>query len=100
MAQTKNTKDLTEERCEAVEEALTKSEQLIEKHQKSILTIIAIVVLVVVAYFGFDKYVLQPQEKEAKIEMAMAETYFAQDSLSIALNGKGEYLGFLDLIDS
>lgn len=99
MAKQKNTKDITEERFEAVEEALTKSEQIIEKHQKTILTVIAIVVVVVVAYFGFDKYYLQPLEEEAQIEMAQAESYFAQDSLQLALNGDGANLGFLDIID-
>ena len=98
MAQQKNTKDLTEERFEAVEEALTRSEQIIEKHQKTILTVIGIVVVIVVAYFGFDKYYLQPLEQEAQIEIAGAETYFAQDSLSLALNGDAAHLGFLDII--
>ncbi len=98
MAQQKNTKDLTEERFEAVEEALTRSEQIIEKHQKTILTVIGIVVVIVVAYFGFDKYYLQPLEEEAQIEIASAEMYFAQDSLSLALNGDGMNLGFLDII--
>lgn len=98
MAQQKNTKDLTEERFEAVEEALTRSEQIIEKHQKTILTVIGIVVVIVVAYFGFDKYYLQPLEEEAQIEIASAETYFAQDSLNLALNGDGAHLGFLDII--
>ncbi|OYT15264.1 MAG: hypothetical protein B7C24_13950 [Bacteroidetes bacterium 4572_77] len=76
MAKSKNTNDLTEERFEAVEEALSKSEQLIEKHQKSIITVIGIVVLVVVAYFAFDKYYLQPLEQQAQIEMAHAENFF------------------------
>ncbi|NPD48045.1 MULTISPECIES: tol-pal system YbgF family protein [unclassified Lentimicrobium] len=98
MAQQKNTKDLTEERFEAVEEALTRSEQIIEKHQKTILTVIGIIVVIVVAYFGFDKYYLQPLEEDAQIEIASAETYFAQDSLNLALNGDGAHLGFLDII--
>jgi tetratricopeptide (TPR) repeat protein len=98
MAHTKNTKDHTEERFEAVEEALTKSEQIIEEHQKTILTVIAIVVVIVVAFFGFDKYYLQPQEQEAQVEIAFAESYFAQDSLTLALNGSGDHLGFLDII--
>lgn len=98
MAKSKNTKDLTEERFEAVEEALTRSEQIIEKHQKTILTVIGVIVVIVVAYFGFDKYYLTPLEEEAQIEMASAEMYFAQDSLSLALNGDGLNLGFLDII--
>lgn len=99
MAKQKNTKDITDERFEAVEEALSKSEQIIEKHQKSILTVIGIVVVIVVAYFGFDKYYLAPLEEEAQIEIAKAESYFAQDSLQLALNGDGINLGFLDVID-
>ncbi len=98
MAKQKNTKDIAEERFEAVEEALTRSEQIIEKHQKTILTVIGIVVVIVVAYFGFDKYYLQPLETEAQIEIAQAESYFAQDSLNLALNGDGINLGFLDVI--
>lgn len=98
MAKTKNTKDVAEERFEAVEEALTRSEQVIEKHQKTILTVIGIVVIIVVAYFAFDKYYLQPLEEGAQVEMARAESYFAQDSLSLALNGDGLNLGFLDII--
>ena len=100
MAQSKNTQDHTEETFEAVEEALSKSEQIIEKHQKSILTVIGILVLVVVSYFVFDKYYLQPQEMQAEVEIAAAENYFAQDSLQLALNGKGENLGFLEIIDT
>lgn len=99
MAKQKHTKDITEERFEAVEEALTKSEQIIEKHQKTILTVIAVVVVIIMAYFGFDKYYLQPLEEEAQIEIAKAESYFAQDSLNLALNGDGVHLGFLDVID-
>jgi len=99
MAQSKNTKDHTEERFEAVEEALTKSEQLIEKHQKSILTVIGVVIIIVLAYFAFNKYYIQPQEQEAQIEIAKAESNFAIDSLNLALNGNDEYLGFLDIID-
>jgi len=99
MAKKKNTKDVTEERFEAVEEALTKSEQIIEKHQKTILTVIAVIVVIVVAYFGFERYYLKPLENEAQIEIAQAERYFAQDSLQLALNGDGAHLGFLDIID-
>jgi len=99
MAQSKKTQDHTEETFEAVEEALSKSEQIIEEHQKSILTVIGVIVLIVVTYFVFDKYYLQPQEVEAQIEIAAAEGYFAQDSLRLALEGDAAHLGFLDIID-
>jgi tetratricopeptide (TPR) repeat protein len=36
-------------------------------------------------------------EKEAQAEMYMAELYFQKDSFNLALNGDGQYLGFLDI---
>ncbi|MCD6178726.1 MAG: tetratricopeptide repeat protein [Bacteroidales bacterium] len=99
MVKNKNTKDVTEERLEAVEEALTKTEVIIEKYQKSILTGIAVIIIIVLGYFSFQKYYLEPIEKEAAEQMWMAEKYFGMDSLQMALNGDGNYYGFLDIID-
>ncbi|RLD37709.1 MAG: tetratricopeptide repeat protein [Bacteroidetes bacterium] len=99
MVKNKNTKDVTEERLEAVEGALTKTEVIIEKYQKSILTGIAVIIIIVLGYFSFQKYYLEPIEKEATEQMWMAEKYFGMDSLQMALNGDGNYYGFLDIID-
>ena len=38
-------------------------------------------------------------ENESKSQMWMAEQYFAKDSFNLALNGDGNYLGFLDIIE-
>ncbi|MBN1650871.1 MAG: tetratricopeptide repeat protein [Bacteroidales bacterium] len=99
MVKKKNTKDVTEERLEAVEEALTRTERILEKHQKNILSGIAIIIIIVLGYFSFQKYYLEPKEKDASEQMWMAEKYFGMDSLQLALNGDGNYLGFLDIID-
>ncbi len=99
MVKKKNNKDVTEERLEAVEVALTRTERILEKHQKNILTGIAVVILIVLGYFSFQKYYLEPTEKEAAEQMWMAEKYFGMDSLQLALNGDGNYSGFLDIID-
>ena len=99
MAKSKKTKDVTEERLEAVEEALTRTEKILEKHQKNILSGIAVVIIIVLAYFSFQKYYLEPKEKVAAEQMWMAEKYFGMDSIQLALNGDGNYLGFLDIID-
>jgi tetratricopeptide (TPR) repeat protein len=40
-----------------------------------------------------------PKEKEAQSQMFMAERYFEQDSLRLALNGDGSYPGFLGIIE-
>ena len=39
------------------------------------------------------------KENEAKAQMWMAEQYFERDSFNLALNGDGNYLGFLDIIE-
>ena len=91
--------DKTEERIEAVEEAFGKTEQFIEKNQKIILIVVGAIILIVLGYFGFKRLYLAPREKEAQSQMFMAEKYFETDSLTKALKGDGNYLGFLDIID-
>jgi tetratricopeptide (TPR) repeat protein len=91
--------DNTEEKIQVVEEALGKTELFIEKNQKLLTIIIGAIVLVVLGYFGFQRFYIAPREKEAQSQMFMAQKYFEQDSLKLALNGDGNYLGFLNIID-
>ncbi|MEI7663306.1 MAG: tetratricopeptide repeat protein [Bacteroidota bacterium] len=91
--------DKTEERIVAVEEAFSRTEQFIEKYQQIILIVIGVVIVVVLGFFGFKRFYLAPKEKDAQSQMFMAEKYFEQDSLKKALNGDGQYLGFLAVID-
>ncbi|NQV02678.1 MAG: tetratricopeptide repeat protein [Bacteroidia bacterium] len=88
-----------DERLHTVEEALSKTEAFIERNQQIILIVVGVLIVIVLGFFGFRKYYLEPKEKEAQGQMFMAEMYFEQDSLSRALNGDGNYLGFLDIID-
>ncbi|HOW24920.1 MAG TPA: tetratricopeptide repeat protein [Bacteroidales bacterium] len=92
-------KDRAEENILAVEEALSKTELFIEKNQKILYIIIGVIVVVVLGIFGFKKLYLAPKEKEAQSQMYMAEKYFEKDSLKLALNGDGNYLGFLDIME-
>ncbi len=91
--------DKTEERIVAVEEAFGKTEQFIEKHQTVILIVIGVIIVVTLGFFGFKKFYIAPREKDAQGQMFMAQKYFEQDSLKKALNGDGQYLGFLAIID-
>jgi tetratricopeptide (TPR) repeat protein len=81
-----------------IESALTKTEQFIEDHQTKMFYGIGIIVLIVVTYLAFTRFYLKPREKEAQSQMYMAEQYFEKDSFNLALNGDGNYLGFLDII--
>jgi tetratricopeptide (TPR) repeat protein len=91
--------DKTEERIHTVEEALSKTEKFIEANQKIILIVVAALIVVILGFFGLRKYYIEPKEKEAQGQMFMAEMYFENDSLNKALNGDGQYPGFLEIID-
>ena len=95
-----NKKIKQEDNLQEVESALTRTEQFIEENQKLFSIIIGALVVVVLIYLGFGKLYIQPKEKEAKEQMFMAEHYFQTDSFNLAINGDGNYLGFLDIIDN
>lgn len=82
-----------------VEGALTKSEQFIEKNQKNLTRIFVITLAIIFVIYGYKKYVSEPKNEIAHTEMFKAEYYFSTDSFNLALNGDGQYLGFLDIID-
>lgn len=88
-----------EDRMVAVEEALGKTEQFVEKNQKLLMYAIMGIIIVVLVYFGYQKFYTSPMEKNAQDQIFMAQKYFEMDSLSRALYGDGNALGFLDIID-
>ncbi|MBI9052623.1 MAG: tetratricopeptide repeat protein [Bacteroidales bacterium] len=88
-----------QDQFEAVENALSKTEHYIEENQKSITIIVLAIIIIVGGYLGYKRFVMSPKEKEAQSQMWMAEQYFAKDSFNLALNGDGNYLGFLDIIE-
>ena len=89
----------TEDQFAQVEEALTKTEQYIEDNQDKLVKIVGVIVGVIALVIGFNNFYLKPLEKEAQIDMYMAELYFQKDSFDLALNGDGQYLGFIDVAD-
>jgi len=95
----KNKKKQGQDGFENVEVALSKAEIYIEQNQKSLTIIILAIVAVVGLYMGYKRFYLEPKEKEAQSEMFIAEKYFEIDSFAIALEGDGQYLGFIDIID-
>lgn len=83
-----------------VNEALSRTEQFIEKNQKNILIVLGVIVVLVGGVLLFRHSYLAPREKEAQEMIYMGEQYFAVDSLQLALNGNGaDYIGFLGIID-
>jgi tetratricopeptide (TPR) repeat protein len=83
-----------------VQEVYSKTETFIENNKKALSGIILAVIVLVGGYFGYKKIVIAPMELEAQSEMFMAEKYFEQDSLQLAINGDGLNSGFIDIAES
>ncbi len=92
----KNKKDVNPQTISSVEETLTKTEQYLEENYKTLLIALAVIVaLVGIVWLG--KLYLGKRNDEAQSQMYQAERYLEMDSLRLALNGDGNYLGFLDI---
>jgi tetratricopeptide (TPR) repeat protein len=88
-----------EDNLEVVEHALTNTEHFIEQNQRTITLALIVIVAVVGIFLGYKRFIVAPKEKEAQSQMFPAEQYFEKDSFNLALNGDGNFLGFLDIID-
>ena len=92
-------KEGVENKLEGIESALTRTEHYIEENRKSLTIIAGAIVAAVALYFAFNKFYMQPKEKNAQKQMFVAEQYFEKDSFKLALNGDGNYPGFLAIIE-
>ncbi len=88
-----------DERLEQIETTLSNAELFIEKNQKAIIIVLAVVIVAVLAFFGVKKYYLEPRETNAQEAMYHAEQYFEKENFTSALNGDGNYMGFVDVIN-
>ena len=88
-----------EDGFEQLEDALTSSEQFIEKNQKMIVNVIIGLLAVICIYFGYDKFIAEPQKTEAANQIFGAQNYFEKDSFNLALYGDGNVLGFIEIAD-
>lgn len=88
-----------EENLESVENALSRSEAFIEDNQNKILIAIAVFVVAFLAIMGHSKYIVEPKEREAQNEIFKGEVYFEKDSFNLALNGDGDFMGMLSIVD-
>ncbi len=79
-----------------VEQTLTKTEQFLEENYKTLLTAL-VVIIVLVGIFWLGRLYLIKRNDEALAQIYQAERYLEMDSIRLALNGDGNYLGFLDI---
>jgi tetratricopeptide (TPR) repeat protein len=92
----KNKKDENPQTISNVEQTLTRTEHFLEENYKTLLIGLGVIVaLVGIVWLG--KLYLNKRNDEAQTQMYQAERYLEMDSLNLALNGDGNYPGFLDI---
>ena len=92
----KNKKDENPQTISNVEQTLTRTEHFLEENYKTLLIGLGVIVAVVgIVWLG--KLYLNKRNDEAQSQMYQAERYLEMDSIKLALNGDGNYLGFLDI---
>ncbi len=92
----KSKKDEDPKTISSVEETLSKTEHYLEENYKTLLTGLGIIVLII-GLVWLSRLYLNKRNNEAQSQMYQAERYLEMDSLKLALNGDGNYLGFLDI---
>jgi tetratricopeptide (TPR) repeat protein len=95
----KKKKDASPQTISNVEQTLTSTEQFLEENYKSLLVGLSVIIILVgLGWLG--KIYLNKRNDEAQSQMYQAQRYLEMDSLKLALNGDGNYLGFLDVAKS
>ena len=92
-------KEIKNENAEAVVEAVSKTEKFFQDNGKLISIICAALVVACALVFCWFKFAYQPKVNEAQGQRAAAEQNFRAGDFELALNGDGDALGFVQIID-
>ena len=92
-------KEIKNENAEAVVEAVSKTEKFFQDNGKLISIICAAFVVACALVFCWFKFAYQPKVNEAQGQMAAAEQNSRAGDFELALNGDGNALGFVQIID-
>ncbi|MEI6817610.1 MAG: tetratricopeptide repeat protein [Bacteroidota bacterium] len=78
-------------------ESFSRAEQYIIDNKKSLSIIFGVILVTLLGYFGYQKFIVAPNELAAEKVMFMAEQNFEKDSLDLAINGKDVAPGFKEI---
>ena len=86
------------EKQDEINETFTKVQGIWEKFQKQILAVVAILVIGVGGWYGYNEYIIKPKEEKAADALFKAQQFFAIDSSNLVLNGDGQNKGVLFIL--
>ena len=100
----------TAEVFNTLDETASKTEKIVSKYQNIIIGVIVLIIIGVLGYLGYNKFIIQPQQEEASNEMSQSQMYFdmalestqakEKDSLfTLAINGAQGKFGFTDIAE-
>lgn len=89
----------TEEKDLDIGALYTRSELFLEKNRTPVTIAVVAVLVLVAGVLGYRKFIAEPKAKQAAEAIWKAQYYFEIDSLDLALNGDGNYLGFAQVAD-
>ena len=92
-------KEITNPNAEAVVEAVSKTEKFFNENGKILGGIVIGLIVVAAVVFCWYKFAYQPAVEEAQGQMAYAEQNFRAGNYETALNGDGNVLGFVQVMD-
>ncbi len=88
-----------QDQLENVENSLGRAEMFVEENRNKLFTILTVVVVIILGVWAYFKFVKEPRERNAAAQMHQAELNLQRDSIKWALDGDGNYPGFLQIIN-
>lgn len=87
------------ENAETVVNAVSKTDEFFNKNKKLLIGLLTAVVVIAAGSYCFYKFYWQAAVEEAKSQVVIAERNFNAENWEVALNGDGDNLGFVQIID-
>lgn len=84
---------------ENIQQTVSATEQFLKNNKKTIIGSVVAVLVIGLGILAYSKFVYQVQVAEAAAQTFPAETSFQNGEYEIALNGDGNNLGFVQIID-
>lgn len=89
----------TESAIDNVDATLNKAEQFIEKNLKQVAIGLGVILVIILGYWGYGEYIVNPLEEEAQHAIFPAQRAVTADSLRLAVDGNIDQMGFVEVAD-